>query len=67
MGRDGICDLGGCGWVVHELEGGKKWGYAVGMALDDDNDERRRDFARRRRLYAEQGPGTQSREMGVGS
>jgi hypothetical protein len=46
---------------------GGEMGYGVGMALDDDNDERRRDFARCRRLYAEQGPGTQSREMGVGS
>ena len=30
MGRDGICDLGGCGWVVHELEGGEKWGMGCG-------------------------------------
>jgi hypothetical protein len=30
MGRDGICHLGGCGWVVDELEGGEKWGMGWG-------------------------------------
>jgi hypothetical protein len=40
-------------------------GYGVWMALDDDNDERRRDFARRRRLCNEGGRRIKSGRTGM--
>jgi hypothetical protein len=58
--RDRGCNLGGGGWLVRELEGGNSR-YGERMVPDSGNDDRHRDFSRRRRLYIKEEPEEQSR------